>query len=118
MNLYDIYSHSLVPSEYTSGDKERRGRITRCGNKTVRSILVEAAWHYRHRPSNARAIRKRSEDLSDRIRQIAWKAQERLHRRYYRLIARGKPQHKACVAVARELAGFVWAISREVERNH
>lgn len=107
--------YGLVPTEYSSGSREKRGSITRCGNKTVRRILVEAAWHYRHRPSVSQDIRERSEELAPGIRDIAWKAQQRLHRRYHRLAARGKAHNKACVAVARELAGFIWAISREVD---
>ena len=107
--------YGLVPTEYSSGNYQKRGSITRCGNKSVRRILVEAAWHYRHRPSESREIKNRSQDLPQRIRDIAWKAQERLHRRYYRLVNRGKSTQKACVAVARELTGFIWAISREVD---
>jgi transposase len=103
----------LVPSESSSGGSRRRGRITRTGNAHVRRILVEAAWHYRRLPRMSKAIRQRNEPVSRGVRQIAWKAQQRLHRRMQRLLGRGKPPGQAVIAVARELAGFVWAIGRE-----
>lgn len=106
--------YGLVPSEHSSGPKEKRGSITRCGNNLVRRLLVEAAWHYRHRPSMSRCIRERCEGLSQEVIDIAWKAQERLHRRYMHLLKNGKQKNKVCVAVARELAGFIWAIGREL----
>ncbi len=106
--------YGLVPSEHSSGPREKRGSITRCGNNLVRRLLVEAAWHYRHRPSMSRCIRERCEGLSQEVIDIAWKAQERLHRRYMHLIMNGKQKNKVCVAVARELAGFIWAIGREL----
>ncbi|PIE52565.1 IS110 family transposase [Candidatus Fermentibacteria bacterium] len=104
----------LVPGEYSSGQREKRGSITRCGNVIVRRLLVEAAWHYRHRPSKSRDIRLRSEGLPKKVQDIAWKAQERLHRKYMRLLMNGKPKNKVCVAVARELAGFIWAIGQSI----
>jgi len=104
----------LVPSEYSSGQKEKRGSITRCGNVIVRRLLVEAAWHYRHKPSRSRAITLRNENLPKRVQDIAWKAQERLHRKYMKLLMSGKPKNKVCVAVARELAGFIWAIGQSI----
>ena len=104
----------LVPAEYSSGQKERRGSITRCGNVTVRRLLVEAAWHYRHQPRRSRAIAFRNEKLPKEIQDIGWKAQERLHRKYMKLLMSGKPKNKVCVAVARELAGFIWAIGQSV----
>lgn len=103
----------LVPSEHSSGGSRRRGRITRTGNGHVRRILVEAAWHYRRQPRMSKAIRERNDRVSGPVRAIAWKAQQRLHRRLGRLMARGKPATQAATAVARELAGFVWAIARE-----
>jgi transposase len=92
----------LVPSESSSGGSRRQGRITRTGNTHVRRILVEAAWHYRRLPRMSKAIRARNEPVSAGVRRIAWKAQQR-----------GKPPGQVVVAVARELAGFVWAIARE-----
>ena len=111
-NLMSYYG--LVPSEHSSGNRERRGSITRCGNNLVRRLLVEAAWHYRHRPNMSRDIRLRNEGLDQKVIDIAWKAQERLHRKYMRLWMRGKLKNKVCVAVARELTGFIWAIGREM----
>ncbi len=104
----------LVPSEHSSGRKEKRGSITRCGNSIVRRLLVEASWHYRHKPGNSRAITLRNEELPKRIQDITWKAQERLHRKYMKLLMAGKPKNKVCVAVARELAGFIWAIGQSI----
>ena len=104
----------LVPSEHSSGQKEKRGSITRCGNVIVRRLLVEAAWHYRHKPSKSRAITLRNEKLPKKVQDIAWKAQERLHRKYMKLLMSGKVKNKVCVAVARELAGFIWAIGQSI----
>jgi transposase len=103
----------LVPSEYSSGESKRRGGITKTGNGHARRALVESAWAYRFRPSLSRAIRERSQGLSNEVRRIAWKAQERLHRRYCRLGGRGICRQKVITALARELAGFVWAIGQE-----
>ena len=103
----------LVPSEHSSGGGRRQGRITRTGNTHARRVLVESAWHYRRPPRLSKAIRARNEPVSSVVRQIAWKAQLRLNKRMGRLLGRGKPPGQAVVAVARELAGFVWAISRE-----
>ncbi len=104
----------LTPSEDSSGERVRRGAITKCGNRHVRHLLVEAAQHYRRRPALSEALRKRSADQPEKLRQIGWEAQKRLHKRLLTLMARGKPGNKAITAVARELAGFVWAIGREV----
>jgi transposase len=106
----------LVPSEHSSGESKQRGRITKAGNSHVRRVLVEAAWSYRFRPNLSAAIRERNQGVEPTIRAIAWKAQERLHRRYARMMGRGKSKQKTVTAVARELAGFVWAIGREQER--
>lgn len=103
----------LTPSEDSSGQRIRRGAITKCGNRHVRRLLVEAAQHYRYRPALSQALRRRSSDLPEEVRRTGWEAQKRLHRRWRALTARGKPGNKAIVAVARELAGFVWAIGRE-----
>ena len=105
----------LVPSEYSSGRTRRQGRITRTGNRHVRRLLVEAAWHYRHPPRRTRTLEARRRPLSDPVRSIAEKAERRLHRRLNRMIRRGKLQNVAITAVARELAGFVWAIAQEEE---
>ena len=99
----------LVPSEHSSGGKRAQGGITKTGNAHLRRVLVEAAWHYRHRPFVGAEIRRRQREApADAIAQ-AWTAQQRLHRRYHRLAARGKPTQQVITAVARELTGFVWA---------
>ena len=107
----------VVPSEYSSGAKTSRGTITKTGNGQLRRVLVEAAWAYRYRPRIGPELRSRQQSLSAPIREIAWKAQHRLHSRYGKLILSGKHRNVAVIAVARELLGFVWAIGKEVERN-
>jgi transposase len=103
----------LVPSERSSGSKQRRGSITKTGNSHARRLLVEAAWHYR-RPARLRSLtmRRRWESQAPGIVAHAQLAQERLHRRFTRLTSRGKASQVAVTAVARELCGFVWAIGR------
>lgn len=103
----------LVPSEHSSGERRKQGSITKVGNAHVRRLLVEAAWHQRLRPKVGYdlARRQRGQDPADIER--AWRAQQRLHRRWWRMAARGKPQQKIVVACARELAGFVWAIATD-----
>jgi transposase len=104
-----------VPSEHTSGQRQRRGGITKTGNAHLRRIAVEAAWSYRLRPAVGPALRKRQEHVPEAIREMAWKAQLRLHKRYARLAAAGKDQRKIATAVARELMGFIWAIGVNTE---
>lgn len=99
----------LVPSEHSSGTKQARGAITKTGNAHLRRVLVEAAWHYRHRPFVGAALRARQRGAPAAVIAQAWTAQQRLHRRYHRLAARGKPTPHIITAVARELTGFVWA---------
>ena len=103
----------LIPTEHTSGAQRRGGPITKTGNSHVRRLLVESAWHYRRKPRLSKAVRERSVGLSPKVCAIAWKAQSRLHNRLCRLRGRGKNPAEAVTAVARELAGFVWAIARE-----
>ena len=105
----------LVPSEHSTGNSRRRGGITKTGNKHVRTALVESAWAYRHRPRRDPVLAKRSKDLSAEVTRIGWLAQHRLHRRYRRLLARGKKHQVVITAIARELLGFVWAIGQRVE---
>jgi len=102
----------LVPSEHSSGDRVRKGAITKTGNAHARRLLTEAAWNYRFSPRIGRAAQARQEALAEPIKSIAWKAQLRLTGRYARLNGRGVHHNKVCVAVARELAGFVWAIAQ------
>lgn len=99
----------LVPGEDSSGEKHRRGRITRTGNALVRRVLVETAWHYQHRPSVGVALTRRRKGQPGRVIAIADKAQQRLCRRFRKLAAEHKPAPKIAVAIARELTGFLWA---------
>jgi transposase len=105
----------LVPSEYTTAESRTQGRITKTGNAHARKALVEAAWHYRLPARVTPIIARRQSVLPKVIRDIAWKAQLRLCGRWRRLAARRVAQNKIVVAIARELAGFVWAIAREVK---
>ena len=99
----------LVPSEYSSGDTQRRGALTKAGNTHVRRLLVEAAWQYRHRPSLGGALAGRSRGQPHEIVAHAWRAQQRLHRRYRLLVGHGKRPPVALAAIARDLVGFIWA---------
>jgi transposase len=107
----------MVPSEASSGNKTRRGAITKTGNAHVRRVLAEAAWSYRFKPAVYPGLRKRQEGQSKEVVDIAWKAQHRLNRRYRTLAARGKLQPQVVTAVGRELLGFAWAIAVHVERS-
>jgi len=102
----------LVPTENSSGGRRRQGAISKAGNSHARWLLIEAAQHYRLTPKISKELSKRQEPLSKEIKECSWKAQTRLHSRMMKLYARGKPPNKVIVAVARELAGFVWAIFR------
>jgi transposase len=99
----------LVPSEYSSGAQTSRGPITKTGNGLVRRVLTEAAWHYQHRAGIGVALMRRRAGQPPRVIGIADKAQQRLCRRFRRLTAEHKPGPKVAVAIARELAGFLWA---------
>jgi transposase len=103
----------LVPSEHSSSDSRRQGAITKAGNAHVRRVCVEAAWHYRHRPS-VTSLKKRREGQPARVVAIADKALQRLNRRFTRMAAKGIPSNKIAVAVARELTGFIWAALKQV----
>jgi len=105
----------LVPSERSSGERVRRGGITKTGNSHARRLLTEAAWNYRFKPRIGEQAQRRQQDLPMPVRAIAWKAQLRLSKRYSQLCERGLHKNKVCIAVARELAGFVWAVARAVE---
>jgi transposase len=102
----------LVPCENTTGEQRRLGAITKTGSGHARRLLVEAAWHYRKRPAIGRALRERQEGQPAEAIAVAWSAQQRLHRTWTRLEARGKRRTIIAVAGARELAGFCWAICR------
>ena len=104
----------LVPSEDSTGDTIKRGPITKAGNRRARRILVESSWSYQHPPRVGKEKQEKVAAAPRAVREIAWKAQCRLSGRYRALIRRGKLKTVAITAVARELAGFIWAISREV----
>jgi transposase len=104
----------LVPSENSTGDTIKRGPITKAGNRRARRILVESSWSYQHPPRVGKQKQEKVAAASRAVQEIAWKAQCRLSGRYRALIRRGKLKTVAITAVARELAGFIWAISREV----
>lgn len=105
----------LVPSEYSTGDTRHQGDITKTGNGHARRVLVEAAWNYRFPARISRVLQIRQEGQSKAVREIAWRAQLRLAHRYRRLSSRKLHPNKICVAIARELAGFVWDIARQVK---
>jgi transposase len=103
----------LVPSENSSGETRRQGRITRTGSKHARRLLVEASWHYKKTPARGVTLQRRQEGQSAQVVAISWQAQQRLHRVWQRLVEqRGKRSTIVAVAVARELAGFCWALAR------
>ena len=104
----------LVPSEYSTGDAINRGPITKTGNRRARRVLVECSWTYQHPPRVGKAKQSKVDAAPEAVRAIAWKAQCRLHRRYRALLRRGKLKTVAVTAVAREFAGFIWAVSREI----
>ncbi len=107
----------LVPSEYSSGPKSRRGSITKTGNHHLRWMVVESAWHYRHTPKIGYQLKKRQQGQTDRIKQISWRAQNRLNLKYRKLVGKGKLKQTAIVAVARELLGFIWSVGIEAEKE-
>jgi transposase len=102
----------LVPSEQSTGGDVRRGPITKAGNRRARRMLVECSWSYQHPPRVGQAKQPKVDAAPPAVREIAWKAQCRLYRRYRALISKGKLKTVAIVAIARELAGFIWAVAR------
>jgi hypothetical protein len=117
----DLMGYSgLVSSEHTTGNRVQRGGITKTGNAHLRRVVVEAAWAYQHRPNVIGYLLRRQKDLaiSDEVKDIAWKAQQRLHKRYKAMAARGKNKNEIVVALGRELLGFIWAIGVRTEQQH
>ncbi len=113
----------LVPTENTSSERRRQGRITKlatgrvrpiggCGNAHARWLLVECAQHYASPPKVSKELSRRQEGQPQEVRAISWRAQNRLHHRYTRLLGRRLQRNKALVAIARELCGFVWELLR------
>jgi transposase len=105
-----------VSREHSSGPQIRRGAISKAGNAHLRRIALEAAWAYRHRPAIGQTLAARQRRSSADVTALAWKAQQRLHQRYVRLMGRGKSKQQTVTAVGRELLGFIWAIGVHVER--
>jgi transposase len=103
----------LVPSEHSSGEKDRRGGITKAGNRHARRLLIEASWHYRHLP-NAASLKRRRQGQPAEVIATADRAMHRLYRRFKRMSEKGKPTPKIVVAIARELVGFLWAALRPI----
>jgi transposase len=103
----------LVPSEFSSGSKRRPGSITKTGNRRIRRLITESAWHCRHHPTVSTTLRHRRKDQPLWAINLADRAMLRLSKRYWALIAKGKTSQKVIVAVARELAGFIWAMFHE-----
>ena len=103
------------PSEDSSGNRIRKGGITKAGNAHLRRIVMESAWCYRHLPRVGEKLRKRHQGVPAEIIEISWKAQNRLYKRYMKLMAAGKDQRKVMTAVGRELIGFIWAIGVKAE---
>lgn len=106
----------VVPSEHSSGDSRKRGGITKTGNGHVRRVLVEAAWTYRHPARKSAVLQRRAERTTEAVQALAWAAQKRLCGRYRQFEARGKKKVQICTAIARELAGFLWAIAQAMPR--
>jgi transposase len=102
----------VVPSEHSSGGSRSRAGITKTGNGHVRRVLVEAAWTYRHPARKSALLQQRAQCTSEAVQAIAWKAQKRLCQRYRLLQGKGKLKVQVCTAIARELAGFIWAIGQ------
>jgi len=99
----------LTVSEYSSGDRQHRGHLTKTGNRHARRLLIEAAWHYQHPPRRPLRTGALAEPVPSAVDARAWQAQIRLHHRYRHLTDHRKRSTVAVAAVARELAGFIWA---------
>jgi transposase len=106
-----------VSREHSSGERIRRGAISKAGNAHLRRIVVEAAWAYRHRPAVGKTLAARQRHCSAAVTALAWKAQHRLHQRYVCLMARGKCRQQTVTAMGRELLGFIWDLGVQVERD-
>ncbi len=104
----------LVPDEHSTGTKRRQGAITRCGNSHARWMLVECSQHYRKSPKVSAVLSRRQEGQDKKVRELSWRMQNRLHKRYVKLRARGKRDNKVIVAIARELCGFIWELQNKL----
>jgi transposase len=103
----------LVPSEHSSGNRRRQGSITLTGNSHARRMLVECAWSYRHPARQTMHLKRKAKNAPEQAKTIAWRAQKRLCGRYRQLTQAGKNVKLVCVAIARELIGFIWDIVRQ-----
>jgi len=110
----------MVAREHSTGNRVQRGGITKTGNGHLRRVVGEAAWAYQHRPNVIGFLARRQKNLaiSEEVKKIAWKAQQRLHKRYKAMSARDKNKNQIVTAVGRELLGFIWAIAIETEKQH
>ncbi len=110
----------LVAREHSSGNRVQRGGITKTGNGHLRRVVMESAWAYQHRPNVTGFLLRRQKNLklSDEVKAIAWKAQQRLHKRYKAFTLRGKNKNQTVTAVGREMLGFIWAVARQAEKQH
>jgi transposase len=113
-----LSSLGLIPSEHPTGEHRRQGSIPKTGNSHARRALIEGAWAYRYPAKVSRHLQLRLEKVPQGIQDISWKAQVRLCKRYRRLRAHGKNANQVVVAIAREMAAFVWAIARAVKVAH
>lgn len=107
----------MIPQQHSSGSRIRQGGITKTGNAHIRRVLVEAAWAISRRPGGRAPLRRMDPTISPEVREVALKAQHRLHTRYWQLVHKGKTPNKAAVAIGRELLGFVWQVARLVEQK-
>ncbi len=105
----------LVPSEHSSGGKRRQGSITKCGNTHARWMLVEAAQHARRTPKVSGELTFRQQGQPQQVKELSWRMQNRLHKKYVRLMIRGKQESKCIVAVAREMLGFIWELQNKCD---
>jgi hypothetical protein len=106
-----------VSRKHSSGERIRRGSISKTGNAHLRRIVIEVAWAYRHRPGLGAALLSRQREQGEDIKAIAWKAQHRLHSRYAKLLAKRKPKQQVITAVGRDLLGFIWAVGVAAESS-
>ncbi len=105
----------LVPSEHSSGSRKIQGSITKTGNAHLRRVIVEAAWAYQFRPWCGGYLLRRQQEVAEEVKEVAWKAQNRLHKRYRKLLEKGKNKPQIVTAIGRELLGFVWDIGTRTE---
>jgi transposase len=110
----------LVAREHSSGNRIQRGGITKTGNGHLRRVLVEAAWAYQHRPNVIGFLLRRQKSLaiSEEAKDIAWKARQRLHKRYKAMAARGWNKNQIVTPIGREMPGFIWAVPVQTEKQH